>query len=113
MRAWASSGSSELQVPTVGTLLMSGSGIRRVLQRFLHKWCIGRLSREVSVFEPSESAMLMATEGCVQKRDCDHNRGNCYREDEEYWDEARAARDWVTVTDTNSGCHISLTCQRD
>ena len=45
MRAWASSGSSELQVPTVGTLLMSRSGIRRVLQRFLHKWCIGRSFR--------------------------------------------------------------------
>jgi len=50
--------------------------------------------------------MLIATEGCVQERDCDQNRGNCYREDEEYRDEARAARDWVTVPDTNSRCHI-------
>ena len=49
MRAWASGGSSELQVPSVGTLLMSGSGIRRMLQRFLHKWCIGRSFRVCSV----------------------------------------------------------------
>ena len=48
MRAWASSGSSELQVPTVGTLLMSGSGIR---QDSLTAYRTGELVKEAIAFE--------------------------------------------------------------